>query len=97
MGTKSQGRLEPYVRARWTRHQGGVTGLAAATGLTRETLYSWFRGETEPSLANLRTLAAALGVRPWELVAALDGDEAEPAEDRVRAIVREELERLPPR
>ena len=97
MGTESQGRLEAYVRARWTRQQGGITGLAASTGLTRETLYSWFRGETELSLANLRTLSAALGVRPWELVAALDGDEPVVPDDQVRRIVREELDRLPPR
>lgn len=67
-------RLERYVRQRWSREQGGITGLASETGITRETLYTWFRGETDPSLSNLAALAAALKVRRTEILAAMDGE-----------------------
>jgi transcriptional regulator with XRE-family HTH domain len=69
-------RLEAFVRSRWTRQQGGIQGLASAIGSSTETVYSWFRGDAEPSMAHLRTLAEKLGATRSELVAILDGDQA---------------------
>lgn len=66
-------RLERYLRARWGRQQRGMRGLAAKAGTTAETLYSWFRGDTEPSLASLTELAAAVGVNRSEILAVMDG------------------------
>lgn len=67
-------RLERYVKARWTRRNGGILGLASEIGSSTETIYSWFRGDSEPSMAHLRAIADRLGVRRAVLVAVLDGD-----------------------
>ena len=104
MDEKSGRRLERYIRARWGRKQGGIRGLAKAIGGTAETIYSWFRGETEPYLGTLREVAAALGVRPYQILAAMDGDGPAAAidpelerlvEERVRAEVERQLGRGP--
>ena len=50
-----------------------------AINTTAETMYEWFRDEREPSLAHLRALAEAFGVRRSAIVAAMDGDEPAPA------------------
>lgn len=50
-------------------------GLARSIGSTSETIHSWFRGDSEPSIAHLRDLARELKVSRWEIVAILDGDE----------------------
>jgi hypothetical protein len=75
MAGKGGRALERYVRVRWREVDGkrGIRGLCAATGLTPEVLYSWFRGDNEPSLGALRTLAGKLQVERAELVAILDG------------------------
>jgi transcriptional regulator with XRE-family HTH domain len=67
-------RLEHYIKARWTRRNGGILKLAGNIGASTETVYAWFRGESEPSMAHLRLLADQLGVRRAVLVAVLDGD-----------------------
>jgi hypothetical protein len=67
-------RLERYIKARWTRRNGGILGLANAIGSSTETIYAWFRGDNEPSMAHLRSVADNLGVRRAVLVAVLDGD-----------------------
>lgn len=67
-------RLERYIKARWTRKQGGIVKLASEIGSSTETIYAWFRGETEPNMSHLRALAEKLGVRRSVLVAVLDGD-----------------------
>ena len=73
------GRLERFVRARWTRKQGGIRALATEAGIDKDTIYAWFRGDGEPSLSALRGLANALGVPRGEIVYAMDGhDEAAP-------------------
>lgn len=90
-------RLERYIKGRWTRRQGGILGLASAINSSTETIYAWFRGDSEPSMAHLRELADKLGVRRAVLVAILDGDplpgEAEQVsevlEARLRAIEAE--------
>lgn len=68
-------RLERYVRQRWTAIDGkrGMSGLCDAAGITRETLYSWYRGDIEPSLGSIAVLAKALRVERADVVAALDG------------------------
>lgn len=74
-GTVAAGRnLEAYVKARWrTVGQRGMVGFAEASGVTRETLYSYFRGDVEPRMGNLAAMARALGVNRADMVAAMDG------------------------
>jgi transcriptional regulator with XRE-family HTH domain len=72
-------RLRAYVDDHWDRKRGGIRGLAVAINTTAETMYEWFRDEREPSLAHLRALAEAFGVRRSAIVAAMDGDEPAPA------------------
>jgi hypothetical protein len=89
-------RLERYVKERWPRGKGGMRGLASVIGSSPETMYSWFRGDTEPGMAHLRELADKLETTRAILVAVLDGepaDVAEPIEVRLRA-VEAELESL---
>jgi transcriptional regulator with XRE-family HTH domain len=38
------------------------------TGIARTSLYAWLRGKGDPSLSKLWTLAAALDLRPSELL-----------------------------
>lgn len=66
-------RLERYIRSRWGREDGGIRGLAEKAGLSADTLYGWFEGQ-DPALSKLGMLAAALGVKRYELVAILDGE-----------------------
>lgn len=66
-------RLERFVKDRWPRSKGRMRGLAKQVGTTAETLYSWFRGDSEPSMAHLRELARLLQVGRVELVAVIDG------------------------
>lgn len=47
--------------------------FAAAVGVTKSALLSWFAGQ-EPSMGSLRGLATVLGVPRWELVRTWDGD-----------------------
>ena len=72
--TEQGDRLRAYIDARWPRSRGGMRGFCRAAGMTPETLYSWFRGETSPSFDNLGAIAEALGVRRFEIVAAMDGE-----------------------
>ncbi len=90
-------RLERYVRARWDRDQGGIRGLADKAGVSTDAVHGWFRGR-EPSLDGLRRLADALGVRPYELLAVIDGDEPvveldQPTREVIADLVAREIER----
>ena len=61
--------------------------------MTAETLYSWFRGETSPSFDNLGAIATTLGVRRFQLVAAIDGEAPVISLDRdTREAMRQEIE-----
>ena len=42
--------------------------LAEALGLDQTTVSAWERGISEPTLFNLRRLAAVLGVEPGDLI-----------------------------
>jgi transcriptional regulator with XRE-family HTH domain len=92
-------RLRAYVDHYWGRSRGGIRGLAAASGIAPETLYGWFRGDVEPSLSALGQLAATLGVRRWEIVAAMDGDAgvapfSPETEMALEAMIRSTVERI---
>lgn len=50
-------------------------GLAKACHTSADTVYKWFSGETPPNTDALQALADALGVRRFEIVAAMDGEE----------------------
>ena len=68
-------RLKGYIRARWTRKDGGWEKLATEAKLRgRQTLNEWFSGEKEPSLSSLQQVAKVLGVRRVDLLAAYDGE-----------------------
>ncbi len=71
--TETPGEL---LRAFVEAHKGHRTwtDLAEHAGVRRQTLYDWFSGKDKPSMASLRVLAEALRVRPYQLVAAMDGD-----------------------
>lgn len=69
-------RLRAYLLAK----TGGATGwqqrLVAASGVKRQTITKWTRETFDgyPDPEALAAVAGALGVRPFEIVAALDGD-----------------------
>lgn len=75
---KAGKRLHAFLETCWGRERGGMTGLAEAAGIRRQTLYSWFSGDDEPSLGSLAALAGAIGVDRAEVVAAMDGHAAPP-------------------
>lgn len=91
MGAAADGSFEAYIRGRWKAvgGKGGMRGLCAATGITPEALYGWFRGDVEPRLGNLTALAGVLGVSRAEIVAAMDGYDLEAAR---REVIAREVE-----
>ncbi len=67
------------MRSRWYG-PGGILGLSKASGVSRATLYSWFRGETVPDTKSLARIADMLEMPLAELV---DSLHSEPALGRV--------------
>jgi len=49
-----------------------MRGLSVAIGISRPTLYAWFRGDSSPTAAVLGRVAAALDMTTPDLVAALE-------------------------
>lgn len=49
-----------------------MRGLSVAIGISRPTLYAWFRGDSSPTAAKLGRVAAALDITTSDLVAALE-------------------------
>ena len=85
-------RLEGAVRARW-KDPRGIRGLSEDLGVSRATLYSWFRGQSSPDTASLSRLARLLRVYPTELLADLQGgDQSALTDERIRAVVDETVE-----
>ena len=86
-------RLRVFVETHWGRRKGGMRGFCRAVGTTPETLYSWFRGETDPSMSSLAAIADALKVKRYEIVAVMDGEgvvapvDAAALADRIQTIV----------
>jgi transcriptional regulator with XRE-family HTH domain len=78
MNTEQGKQLRRFVRTKW---DGSTTELAERMGVTRQTIDRWFRGENDPQFAALEELARVLGVRRWEIVAAIDGDHAVAPDD----------------
>lgn len=68
--TTTPSAFERLVRSRWYG-AGGILGLSKASGVSRATLYSWFRGETVPDTKSLSRLSAVLDVPLADLVGAL--------------------------
>jgi len=87
-------RLEDYIRARWTRRQGGILGLARKVNVSTETIYDWFRPNNHlPNLDHLAKLAKELNVSRSEILAAMDGEApVVRLDDRFREAVRSEVE-----
>lgn len=76
--------LEQFVRARWGRKEGGIRGLARVVGTSPDTIYHWFNGSAL-NTDDLDALARALGVRRFEIVAAMDGEDVVmPLNDQTR-------------
>lgn len=88
------GRLRQFLLERTGGQHGWVNKLAGRSGVKRQTLSAWMGDRTEPDLASLYAVAEALGVRPFELIAAMDGDgPVVRYDDQLRAVIREEIER----
>ncbi len=64
--------FERLVRSRWYG-AGGIAGLSKVSGVSRATLYSWFRGETVPDVKSLARLGGVLELPVEELVASVHG------------------------
>lgn len=87
-------RLERYIKARWGRDKGGIRGLCAKASFVPETVYSWFRGDTEPSLDSLAEIARLLEVNRSEVLAAIDGvTPAVPLDQELREMIAAEVQR----
>lgn len=71
-------RLKATLDELYPRGRGGLRKLADEAKVGPETLYRWFRGDSEPDLGTLRRVAAACKVSRTDLVAAMDDDRAEP-------------------
>lgn len=67
-------RLEQFVRLRWGRAQGGIRALAVEAETSADTIYHWFNGQAPPDTYQLGKLAKVLGVKRWQIVAAMDGE-----------------------
>jgi transcriptional regulator with XRE-family HTH domain len=85
-------RLAAYLAKLTGGRRGWQTKLVKESGVKRQTITKWTHPKFDryPDLETLATLATALGVRPYELVAAMDGDAGEPTEEMVRRVSRQE-------
>lgn len=86
-------RLRKFLLAQTGGAHGWVNSLAAESGVKRQSLSAWMGDRAEPDLASIREVARVLRVRPFQIVAAMDGDPAVNIGDpAVRAAIREEIE-----
>lgn len=71
-------RLRAFLLERTGGHTGWQTELVEASGVKRQTITKYTRSayDAYPDLGTLAQLAKGLGVKTFELVAALDGDAA---------------------
>lgn len=67
-------RLKKALDGYYPRARGGLRKLSDEAKIGPETLYRWFRGDSEPDLGTLARVAAACGVTRTALVAAMDGE-----------------------
>ena len=68
-------RLRRLIATRFGSHEGWTVELLPRLGVSKAALMAWLSGKTEPDLANCGRLAEVLGVRRWQVVRVLDGDE----------------------
>lgn len=96
-------RLRRYLIAKTGGRHGWVNALSEASGVKRQTLSSAMGDRSNPDLATITAIAEAVGVRPFEVLAAMDGDVAvsltDPrAQEAIQAAVEAAVaERLGPR
>ena len=74
--------FERLVRSRWYG-AGGIQGLSKVSGVSRATMYSWFRSETMPDAKSLARLAGVLDLSVAELVEAIGGEGDVPSSPNV--------------
>lgn len=91
-------RLRVLLETAMGGRHGWVTALASAAQVRRATVYAWFDGSSEPSGDSLRELARVTGLKRWQFLAAIDGDDvldlnAPEGEARIRRIVDEQIAR----
>lgn len=67
-------RLRAYLLEKTGGKHGWVNKLERDTGIKRQSISAWMNNRGRPERVSIDTLAAALGVRPYEIVAVLDGD-----------------------
>lgn len=90
-------RLNAYLQAKTGGRHGSQAKLVRASGVKRQTITKWTRPSFDgyPDPEAMAAVAEALGVRPWEIVAACDGDQAVSLTDpRTKETLRDLLEEL---
>lgn len=88
-------RLRSYILARTGGTTGWQTRLVAATGVKRQTISKYTKPTFDgyPELGTLAALAAGLKVQTFEIVAAMDGEEAVSLSDpRLSAAIEQAVE-----
>ncbi len=75
MAEKTRGLPLPYLKAWRIKKFLGQSELADRAGLARATVTRAERGDEVVSFANIRKLAAVLGIRPDDLLREPKGDE----------------------
>lgn len=87
-------RLRSYLMDRTGGRHGWQADLVRRSGVKRQTITKWTTPTFDgyPDLETLSVVAAALGVRTWEVVAALDGDADATLDEQTRELVRSEVE-----
>jgi transcriptional regulator with XRE-family HTH domain len=86
-------RLRHYLAQRTGGRRGWVNDLAAKSGVKRQTLSAMMGDRSAPDLKTIDAIADALEIRPFEIVAAMDGDVAlSVADPRVRQAIRDEID-----
>lgn len=93
-------RMRSYLAARTGGRRGWQRALVESSGVQRQTITKWTHPDYDgyPDLDSLAAVASALGVRPWEVVAAMDGDDVqlEPGlETAIRRVVEQVLDERP--
>lgn len=89
-------RLRAYLLAKTGGKHGWVNSLAERAGIKRQSLSAWMGNRERPERGSIDALADALGVRPYEIVAVLDGDGpvVRVEDEHLWAMLQERVERL---
>lgn len=99
-------RLRSFLLTRTGGAPGWQTALVAKSGVKRQTISKWTNPKFDayPDMATLELVADALSVRPFEILAAIDGDgpvvrvQDQVTRDELQAAIEAALdERLGPR